>query len=501
MQLKKVTYALIAAGVGAGVATGYSHFDARALSSAQAATSPAGVIAPAVAATAAANLPDFSALVERAGPSVVNISVVSSGKKGRQAMPDGDDEDDDDEGGIPPGGIPPEFFKRFGIPNAPGGRMQPQPQMRGLGSGFIVSPDGYIVTNAHVVDGASEVTVKLTDRREFTAKVIGTDKRTDIALIKIDATNLQALDLNANPAIKRGEWVIAIGSPFGFESSVSAGVISGVHRALPNGQMVPFIQTDVAVNPGNSGGPLLNAAGQVVGVNSQIYSRSGGYMGLSFAIPADIAAKVADQLKSTGKVAHGRLGVGIQGIDQTLAQSFGLKDSGGALIGSVEKNSPAEKAGFKQGDVIRSIDGVAVIDSTDVTSRIGNAKPGTKLSVGVWRDGKAETLSATVGAFDDGKVAKAEVDSVEPKGKLGVAVRPLSPEEQKSSGKAGLVVEKSGGAAAKAGVQPGDLIVGVGSSKVTTLDELRTQVDKAGKTAALLIEREGRQIYVPVKIS
>jgi serine protease Do len=500
MQLKKVTYALIAAGVGAGVATGYSHFDARALSSAQAATAPAGVSAPAVAASAAANLPDFSALVERAGPSVVNISVVSSGKKGRQATPDSDDEEDDDD----QGGIPPEFFKRFGIPNmpgVPGGRMQPQPQMRGLGSGFIVSPDGYIVTNAHVVDGASEVTVKLTDRREFTAKVIGTDKRTDIALIKIDATNLQALDLNANPAIKRGEWVIAIGSPFGFESSVSAGVISGVHRALPNGQMVPFIQTDVAVNPGNSGGPLLNAAGQVVGVNSQIYSRSGGYMGLSFAIPADIAAKVADQLKTTGKVAHGRLGVGIQGIDQTLAQSFGLKDSGGALIGSVEKNSPAEKAGFKPGDVIRSIDGVAMVDSTDVTSRIGYAAPGTKLSVGVWRDGKAETLSATVGALDDGKVAKADVDSNEPKGKLGVAVRPLSPEEQKSSGKAGLVVEKSGGAAAKAGVQPGDLIVGVGSAKVTTVDELRAQVDKAGKTAALLIEREGRQIYVPVKVS
>jgi len=500
MQLKKVTYALIAAGVGAGVATGYSHFDARALSSAQAATAPAGVSAPAVAASAAANLPDFSALVERAGPSVVNISVVSSGKKGRQATPDSDDEEDDDD----QGGIPPEFFKRFGIPNmpgVPGGRMQPQPQMRGLGSGFIVSPDGYIVTNAHVVDGASEVTVKLTDRREFTAKVIGTDKRTDIALIKIDATNLQALDLNANPAIKRGEWVIAIGSPFGFESSVSAGVISGVHRALPNGQMVPFIQTDVAVNPGNSGGPLLNAAGQVVGVNSQIYSRSGGYMGLSFAIPADIAAKVADQLKTTGKVAHGRLGVGIQGIDQTLAQSFGLKDSGGALIGSVEKNSPAEKAGFKPGDVIRSIDGVAMVDSTDVTSRIGNAAPGTKLSVGVWRDGKAETLSATVGALDDGKVAKADVDSNEPKGKLGVAVRPLSPEEQKSSGKAGLVVEKSGGAAAKAGVHPGDLIVGVGSAKVTTVDELRAQVDKAGKTAALLIEREGRQIYVPVKVS
>jgi serine protease Do len=265
--------------------------------------------------------------------------------------------------------------------------------------------------------------------------------------------------------------------------------------------MVPFIQTDVAVNPGNSGGPLLNAAGQVVGVNSQIYSRSGGYMGLSFAIPADIAAKVADQLKTTGKVAHGRLGVGIQGMDQTLAQSFGLKDSGGALVGNVEKGSPAEKAGFKPGDVIRSIDGVAMVDSTDITSRIGNAAPGSKLAIEVWRDGKPVALTATVGTFDDGKIARADVDAGEPKGKLGVAVRPLSPEEQKASGKAGLVVEKSGGAAAKAGVQPGDLIVGVGSAKVTTVEELRAQVDKAGKTAALLIEREGRQIYVPVKVS
>jgi serine protease Do len=487
---RKVTYALIAAGIGAGIATGYSHFDTRALASAQAATAPSSLLAPAVAGTAAANLPDFTALVDRAGPSVVNISVVADAKTGMQGGPD---EEDDDQG------MPPDFFRRFGIPNGPGGR--PQQQTRGLGSGFIVSPDGYIVTNAHVVDGASEVTVKLTDRREFTAKVVGSDKRTDIALIKIDATSLPALDINAKPSIRKGEWVIAIGSPFGFESSVSAGVISGVHRALPNGQMVPFIQTDVAVNPGNSGGPLLNAAGQVVGVNSQIYSRSGGYMGLSFAIPADIAAKVADQLKSTGKVAHGRLGVGIQGMDQTLAQSFGLKDSSGALVGNVEKGSPAEKAGFKPGDVIRSIDGVAMVDSTDITSRIGNAAPGSKLAIDVWRDGKTVALTATVGTLDDGKVARADVDSGEPKGKLGVAVRPLSPEEQKASGKAGLVVEKSGGAAAKAGVQPGDLIVGVGSAKVTTVDELRAQVDKAGKTAALLIEREGRQIYVPVKVS
>ena len=398
-----------------------------AMASAQAATAPAGIAAPAVAATAAANLPDFTVLVDRASPSVVNISVVANAKTGMRGMPDADDDEDDD-------GLP-DFFKRFGIPNGQGGR--PMPQMRGLGSGFIVSPDGYIVTNAHVVDGASEVTVKLTDRREFTAKVIGSDKRTDIALIKIDAKNLQALDINANPAIKRGEWVVAIGSPFGFESSVSAGVISGVHRALPNGQMVPFIQTDVAVNPGNSGGPLLNAAGQVVGVNSQIYSRSGGYMGLSFAIPADIAAKVADQLKTSGKVQHGRLGIGIQGMDQSLAQSFGLKDSSGALVGTVEKDSPAEKAGFKAGDVIRKIDGVDMVDSTDVTSRIGNAAPGTKVAVEVWRDGKTLTLSPTVGTLDDGKVAKNDADKGEPKGKLGVAVRPLTPEEQKAAGKTG----------------------------------------------------------------
>jgi serine protease Do len=264
--------------------------------------------------------------------------------------------------------------------------------------------------------------------------------------------------------------------------------------------MVPFIQTDVAVNPGNSGGPLLNAAGQVVGVNAQIYSRSGGYMGLSFAIPADVAAKVAEQLKTTGKAQHGRLGIGIQALDQSLAQSFGLADANGALVGQVEKESPAAKAGFKSGDVIRKIDGVAVIDSTDVTSRIGNTSPGTTLKVEVWRAGKAVELVATIGKLDDVKVAKAG-DDAEPKGKLGVAVRPRTAEEQGAGGKAGLVVERSGGAAAKAGVQAGDVIVGVGSTAVSTVDELKALVDKSGKSVALLIERQGRQIYVPVKLS
>jgi len=486
MQLSKVTYALVAAGVVGGLATFYQQVDGLAVSPAHAAVQTAAV-APAIIPTAAANLPDFTALVDRVSPAVVNISVRSERKVALNA------DDDEDEQGDPMR----EFFKRFGGgPNGP--QMRPQPT-QGMGSGFIVSNDGYIVTNAHVVDDASEVTVKLTDRREFTAKVVGSDKRTDIALIKIDAKDLPALDISSKPEVKRGEWVIAIGSPFGFESSVSAGVVSGVHRALPNGQMVPFIQTDVAVNPGNSGGPLLNAKGQVVGVNSQIYSRSGGYMGLSFAIPADVAVKVADQIKTHGKVQHGRLGVGIQGLDQSLAQSFGLKDANGAVVGTVEKGGPAEKAGFKAGDVIRKIDGTAIVDSTDVTSRVGNTAPGTKITVEVWREGKPVELVATVGTLDDAKVAAVK-DDAEAKGKLGVAVRPLTPEEKKDGGKSGVVVERSAGAAAKAGVQAGDLIVGVGAAKVSTPEELKSLVDKSGKTVALLIERQGRQIYVPVKI-
>ena len=488
MRLSKLSYALVAAGIIGGAATVYHAVDSP-VGTAVAATQPA---AQAIAPTAAANLPDFTALVDRTGPAVVNISV-----RGDARAMAGGDESGSDEADDPMR----EFFKRFGgVPGGPGmPQMHPQP-MQGMGSGFIVSPDGYIVTNAHVVDGASEVTVKLTDRREFTAKVIGTDKRTDIALIKIDAKNLPSLDLAARPDVKRGEWVIAIGSPFGFENSVSAGVVSGVHRALPNGQMVPFIQTDVAVNPGNSGGPLLNSSGQVVGVNSQIYSRSGGYMGLSFAIPADVAARVADQLKTSGKVQHGRLGIGIQGMDQSLAQSFGLKDANGALVGSVEPDSPAAKAGFKTGDVIRKIDGVAMTDSTDVTARVGNSAPGTAVKVEVWRDGKPVELTATIGTLDDGKVAQAASDA-DTRGKLGVAVRPLTPEEKKASGTTGIVVEKSGGAAARAGVQPGDVIVGVGPHRVDSVDELKSQVEKAGKTIALLIERDGRKIYVPVRIS
>jgi len=487
-HLKQITVALAAAGFGLAVGAGYNRLDTSALSVANAAT-PAAITSP-VASTAAARLPDFTALVERAGPAVVNISTV--GTTHETALGDQGDEDNPLN----------EFFKRFGIPNGPGMEMQPRVvPSRGVGSGFIVSPDGYIVTNAHVVDGAKEVTVKLTDRREFTAKVIGTDTRTDIALIKIDAKKpLPALDLAAPAPVKQGEWVVAIGSPFGFENSVTAGIVSGVHRALPGGQMTPFIQTDVAVNPGNSGGPLLNAAGQVVGVNSQIYSRSGGFMGLSFAIPAPVAQNVALQLKEHGKVNHGRLGIGIQGLNQSLAESFDLPDSNGAIVGSVEKDSPAEKAGFKTGDVIRKIDNVAVTDSTDVTSRVGNMAPGTKVAIEVWREGKPVTLTATIGSFDNGE----KVASASPSGgthqKLGLSVRPLTSDEKQEVGHGGLVVENVNGPAALAGIQPGDVIISVGSSKVTTVEGLQRSVEKAGKNVALLIERNGQKLFVPVRV-
>ena len=436
-------------------------------------------------------LPDFSDLAEKQAPAVVNISTTQT--RERRATPQIPDLDENDPLY--------DFFRRF-IPRQPGpGQAPRQFESRSLGSGFIIAADGYILTNAHVVDAADEITVRLTDKREFKARVIGADKRTDIALIKIDAKKpLPALDLSNPGPVKQGEWVIAIGSPFGFENSVTAGIVSGVHRALPGGQMTPFIQTDVAVNPGNSGGPLLNTAGQVVGVNSQIYSRSGGFMGLSFAIPASVAQDVAMQLKEHGKVNHGRLGIGVQALDQTLAESFNLPDSNGALVGSVEDNSPAAKAGFKTGDIIRKIDGQAVADSTDVTSRIGNMAPGTKANVEVWRDGKPVTLTATIGSWDKGEQVASNDESSASHAKLGLAVRPLTSDEKQEVGHGGLVVENASGPAALAGIQPGDVIVSVGTTKVTTVEGLKQQVDKAGKTVALLIERNGQQIFVPVRV-
>jgi serine protease Do len=404
-------------------------------------------------------------------------------------------------------GMPPEmqdFLRRFGMPpgafgGAPGRGAQEMPT-RGQGSGFIVSPDGLILTNAHVVRGADEVTVKLTDRREFKAKVLGQDDKTDVAVLKIDATGLPTLPLGNTRTLAVGEWVLAIGSPFGFENSVTAGVVSAKGRSLPDEGMVPFIQTDVAVNPGNSGGPLINASGQVVGINSQIYSRSGGYQGVSFAIPIELALHVKDQIVAHGKVEHARLGVSVQEVNQAFADSFKLPKPEGALVSQVEPGSAADKAGLKSGDVIVRVDGQPVVASGDLPARIGMAKPGDSVKLEVWRQGKAEQLTAQLGGAK-GKTTKTADAGPANQGKLGLALRPLQPQEKaEAKVNGGLVVEQASGAAARAGVQPGDVVVSVNGQPVTDIEQVRGLVAKADKSVALLIQRDGQQLFVPVRI-
>jgi serine protease Do len=351
--------------------------------------------APAAATAVARAVPDFSALVEREGAAVVNITV-------ERAMPTADSP----QGREFRGPQIPFPFGPFG--KSPFGQEGPQamPQTA-QGSGFIIKPDGYILTNAHVVGNGGEVTVRLTDKREFKAKVIGTDPRSDVALIKIEAKDLPVVEIGDPTKAKVGEWVAAIGSPFGFENSISAGIVSAKGRALPDEGYVSFIQTDVAVNPGNSGGPLFNLNGEVIGINSMIYSRTGGYMGVSFAIPIDVAMEVADQLQSHGKVTRGRLGVQIQQLSQELAKSFGMKDAKGALVASVEPGSPADKAGFKSGDVIVEFDGKAVEDSRDLPRMVGATKPGTDSKVKIYRHGEEKTLTVAVGEMQAEKTARA----------------------------------------------------------------------------------------------
>lgn len=440
---------------------------------------------------------DFSSIVKTYGPAVVNITVTAQRGQG-----------DDDSGATQRRGGPPqmspddpfyEFFKRFGIPQQGGGNPGRPQLQHGLGSGFIVSPDGVIVTNAHVVDGAQEVDVKLTDKREFRAKVLGVDKRSDVAVIKIDARNLPTVKIG-NPADAQvGEWVLAIGSPFGFENTATAGIVSAKSRALPGDAYVPFIQTDVAVNPGNSGGPLFNARGEVIGINSQIYSGSGGYQGLSFAVPMDVALKVKDELLAHGKVTRGRIGVSVQDINQALADSFGLKGVSGALVSSVEPGSPADKAGLMPGDVITAVNGQRIDGSGDLSAHIADIRPGTAARIDLVRKGAAKTIEARVGELQDAKIAKADTDRAN-QGKLGLAVRPLDRDEKRQAGAEGLVVEQVGGPAERAGIQPGDIILSLNGNKVSTVEELRNLVSKAGKRVALLVQREDAKIFVPVDL-
>jgi serine protease Do len=448
---------------------------------------PEDVVAAAPVARNVTGMPDFTALVRSQGQAVVNIQVERDGP------------DEDAQGAAPPNQFGPLPFP-FEQPPFPG-RPGPIPR-QAQGSGFIITPDGYVLTNAHVVGGGGDILVKLTDKREYKARLIGADARTDVAVLKIDAAELPFVKLGDPQKVQVGEWVAAIGSPFGFENTISAGILSAKGRSLPSETYVPYLQTDVAVNPGNSGGPLFNLDGEVIGINSQIYSRTGGYMGLSFAIPIDIAMDVADQLRATGKVTRGRLGVQIQGLTQDLARSFGLKQPNGALVSSVEKDSPAQRAGVEAGDVILQFNGATVEDSKDLPVLVARSKPGSEATLKVWRNGKEQTLTVKVGELQPVKVAAADVQAA-PTGKLGLAVQELPPQRrQELDVKGGVVVGAVQGAAARAGIQPGDVVIAVNGESVESVSQFKGLVDKAAsdRPLALLIQRGDARIYVPVTV-
>ncbi len=501
MPRKIFTRSIIAASIVAVLAGGYIHFDMPGMRYAHAAVpvlAPASAaVGVAVAAPASVGAPvsvapiaDFSSIVARYGPAVVNISVTG------EATPTANESGD--APGLDPNDPFYEFFRRFGIPQPPqGGTHQ---LVRAQGSGFIVRADGLILTNAHVVDGAQEVTVKLTDRREFKARVLGADKQSDIAVIKINAGNLPVVQLGDPNRIRVGEPVLAIGSPYGFENSATAGIVSATSRSLPDDTYVPFIQTDAAVNPGNSGGPLFNLQGQVIGINSQIYSRTGGYQGLSFAIPINVAMRVSDQLVHSGRVTRGRLGVGIQEVNQALADSFGLKKLQGALVSSVDQGGPAARAGLQPGDVIVRMQGQEIDRSSDLPAQVAALKPGTVATLDVIRNGVPKTLTVTIGEMKEATLAKNNAPD-QRQGRLGVAVRPLARGEQREAGVAGgLLVEAVSGAAAKAGIQAGDVIVSLNGTPISSPEQLQQLVRKAGKHVALLVQRDTARIFVPVDL-
>jgi serine protease Do len=451
----------------------------------------------------ARDLPDFVELVEKQGATVVNISTtqVVKGRRGGPQLPfDGDE-------------AAQELLRRFfpgQIPNQPG--VPQEFKNRSLGSGFIISADGHILTNAHVVDGADEVLVKLTDKREFKAKVLGTDKRTDVALIKIEASNLPVAKLGDSARLKVGEWVVAIGSPFGFENTVTAGIVSAKGRSLAHENYVPFIQTDVAINPGNSGGPLFNMKGEVVGINSQIFSRSGGSMGLSFAIPIDLANDIQTQLRAKGKVSRGRLGIGIQEVSKELADSFNLGKPQGALVASVEKGSAADKAGIEVGDIILKFDGKAVIESIDLPRMVGATRPGTKSVVQVWRKGSSRELGITVGEIPDEEdktqVAARGGKPAEPQAanRLGLVLAVPTAEQKKALDiQHGLIVEDVKNGSTRSEVRAGDIILSaivkgtqIDIKSLSQFNDIVKGLDKSA-TMTLLVKRGDSQTFISIK--
>lgn len=459
-----------------------------------------------------AGLPDFTRLVEQVGPAVVSVQAEIGSKPqkiGRLQQIDPNQEGDDEI---------PEFFRRFfgpGISPMPG--MPGQPNMRprdtSLGTGFIISADGYILTNHHVIDGADTVRVKLSDRRELTAKVVGSDSQSDVALLKVDVKGLPVMRIGDSKLIKPGQWVVAIGSPFGFDHSVTAGIVSAVGRSSPgtDQRYVPFIQTDVAINRGNSGGPLLNTRGQVVGINSQIFSNSGGYQGISFAIPIDVAMNAVQQLKTTGKVTRGQLGVQIQGLSRDAAKALGLDDANGALVSGVEPGSAAERAGIMRQDVIRKVNGQPVFEFSDMPPLIGAMAPGSKVTLEVMRDGKPRTLTATLGTLEDATAAAdsaapggSKADTAERGNPLGIFGQELTAQQRSQmglQGKEGVLIARIEGAAAReAGLSPGDVVLAVGRSDVGSVKALDAQLRAAGtgKPVMLLVRRGGATVYVTV---
>ncbi|MCZ2413462.1 MAG: DegQ family serine endoprotease [Burkholderiales bacterium] len=461
---------------------------------------------PQPAAAQARQLPDFADLVERAAPAVVNIRTAERVRERTQMpqfpFPEGLDENDPFY----------EFFRRFFPPRqapSPGPRGHGDEVPRGVGSGFVISSDGYVMTNHHVVDGADEIYVTLADKREFRGKLIGSDRRTDVALVKIEVADLPRLPIGDSRKLRVGEWVIAIGSPFGFDSTVTAGIVSAKSR--DTGEYLPFIQTDVAVNPGNSGGPLLNMAGEVVGINSQIYSRTGGFMGISFAIPIDEAMRVADQLRASGRVIRGRIGVGIAEVTREVAEPLGLPKAAGALVRSLEPGGPADKAGIEVGDIIQRFDGKPVERSSDLPRLVGGTRPGTKVSVQVWRRGEQRSLTIAVAEMESDQVATPSGRQLPPRGggappkvanALGLVVSDIPVErKQQLRLRNGVLVESAEGVAARAGIRGGDIVMALNNQEVSSARQFAELVGKLdlSRTAVLLVRRGENAQFVPVR--
>lgn len=437
------------------------------------------------AASQPAMLPNFVPLVKQHGNAVVNISTTRTLQTASSALP------------FPEGDPMLEFFRRFMPP--PG---QAERQVGGLGSGFIINNDGFILTNAHVVAETDEVTVTLTDKREFKAKVLGVDEYTDVALIKIEAGRLPTVVIGNAEALEPGEWVAAIGAPFGFANSVTAGIVSAKGRMFPGESYVPFIQTDVAVNPGNSGGPLFNMRGEVIGINSMIYSRTGGFMGLSFAIPIDLAMDIAKQLQASGKVTRSRIGVQVQEVTRELASSFGLNEPRGALVARVEQGGPADRGGVKPGDILLSMNNQPVQDSADLVRSIAGVKPGTTMTAEVWRNGKSVPLKITTAELVPPAASRSETTASKAASAAGLSVRNLPDELRRNLAiEAGVLVQDTQGAAARAGIRPGDVILSLNNAPVTNVTQLESELaGNTGKTVALLIRRGPDTVFVPLPV-